>query len=172
MNIFEIGKPFDPIVGKPESVYFDADDAEYFLIYNFNNPTEKEIAAVQQENPFEIRYAVVGDIIWILSKVGNLAWTDAPYVPQLSKNATFVHPEEGEGTPMFLLLTDSQTGIIKAIRFIGLGTDFSRSLLSEIEFVGAKPFDPATHYDKVNQIMQRYTTRDLLKFSVKRWVIK
>lgn len=87
MNDFEVlqvGGKYPPLAGAKERVAITMGENGITIVYNFNRPTEKEIAGMQANQPFEIRYVVLNDVLYILTKCGSNNWTDAPYSPSLA----------------------------------------------------------------------------------------
>lgn len=105
----------------------------------------------------------------VLLKIGNLNWMDAPYSPHISKRK---YPDvfqaeisDGSGYSLMLILLDSNSGIIKTLRFLGLSTRFSRELrktsLRELQLA----YDEEIYSQKLSQIYSQYTTNQLVKLS-------
>lgn len=172
LSLIEVGKPFAPLVGMGEGVVFEASDEGYTLAYCFNRPTQKELGQMAAGVPFEIRFAVLDGVIWILSKCGSNEWTDAPYAPQLTKSATIIHPVDGQGTALTLMMVDSPEGVVRTLRLIGLGSDFSRKLATAIGEVGAMPFDRAAYDRKLASTMSKYSTKDMVAMAQARWKLR
>lgn len=171
--MLEVGKPYMPIVGRPEGVFFDLDEAGYTLIYNFDKPTEAEISAASADQPFEIRYAVLSGAIWILTKCGSLNWTDAPFNPHLSLNyADPLEPTPGTGTSLTFIMTDATDGIIKHLRLIGLGTDFSAALREEVIRIHSAPFDREAYDSGLASVYAKYSTKVLVRMADKYYKVK
>ena len=82
--LLEVGKPYLPALGLGEGVRFNIGPDGAILIYCFDRPTPREVQAMGSGKDFEIRFVTVDGIMWILSKCGDLEWTDAPYNPRLS----------------------------------------------------------------------------------------
>lgn len=106
-------------------------------------------------------------IIFLLSKFGNLPWMDAPFHVALARNLTHLQNiEEGQGYGLNSMLIDSSKGEILALRYIGLGTKFSRELKKQIELQDKDDFD-AYEYDlKLLRIYNTYPTRDMVNYSI------
>ena len=165
MTQLEVGKPFPVMAGRGEGVIFNIDDAGAMLIYNFRRPTEKEIAAVKQDQPFEIRFLELDGIIWILSKCGSLEWTDAPYNPRTSQLGNLPSFGENQGLGLTLMMTDANTAIIKSLRMIGLGTKFSKALIEATANQRAMPMDDYEVAASINNTMNRYSTSQLCQMA-------
>lgn len=170
----EVGTPYLPVAGRPEGAIFDIDSAGARLIYHFRRPTQQEISAVKAGQKFEIRFAELDGIIWVLSKCGSLNWTDAPYDPHLSL-LTGDFPEilgENEGLALTLMITDADTAEIKSLRMIGLGHRFSVSLLSRAKALRETPFSLERYQNSLRATMAKYTTKQLVDLSTDYFKLK
>ena len=67
------------------------------------------------------------------------------------------------------MMVDCRTGIIKSQRLIGLGTDFSKSLINAAAKRLKTPF--GNYSDNINKVFTQYTTKDLLKFTISRYKV-
>lgn len=175
MRELKLGSPYTPVAGKPEGVFFEASSSGFELIYNYARPTAKEIQQMQSGEAFQIAYAEVGGAIWILSKVGSLEWSDAPFHPALSSGWQDVPLPEGpeEGTALTVMLTDAASGgTIKSLRAIGLGHDFSVSLILAMSELSKKPFDRASYFAGLDRTMAAYTTKQLVDRAEKKWRLR
>jgi hypothetical protein len=163
-SVFEVGKPYLPALGLGEGVRFGIDGSGCFLMYEFNRPTDAEVSATKSGQPFEIKFVTVNGIIWILSKCGTLRWTDAPYNPRLS--SSLPDPAsigDKEGLAMTLVMLDSYDAVVKSTRLIGLGTDFSRHLASEVLRVRSQPMTVREAGMSISQTMRMYSTELLVQ---------
>ena len=166
MYSIEVGQVFPPVVDKGEGVYFDISGSTCTLIYNFNSPTQEEIDAVRANQPFEIRFLQRGNALWILSKCGSLDWTDTAYNPHLSKEVALEHPTEKTlGLLLTFIMTDARTGIVKALRGIGLGNRFSNRFIDAVNELTENPFNAEEYNASLVLMQMRYQSRDLAKLA-------
>lgn len=166
MNTFEVGKPYLPALGLGEGARFSIGPDGAFLLYAFDRPKPAEVAAMGSGQAFEIRFATIGGIVWILSKCGTLHWTDAPYNPRLSEGI----PEpasitDGSGLGLTLVMIDSRDAVVKSARLIGLGTDFSRRLLEEAQTVRKQALTMTQAGLSIHRTMTSYATAQLAKMA-------
>lgn len=168
-----VGKAFSPIYGKPEGVYADMDASGILVVYNFTHPTQSEVEQMGAEKPFEICLTLMGDVLYILTKCGDLNWTDAPYNPHLSRQMG-LRPitNDIEGYALTLLMVDVATNIIKSIRLIGLGNEFSKALKNEIDGLQAKSFSREQYNQVLHDNNISFSTTDLVKLSDNYWRLK
>lgn len=113
---------------------------------------------------------VRNNIIFILTKFGSMSWMDAPFHVALTSNLTKLQDvKEGQGYSCTIILVDSTTGIVKALRHVSFDTNFSRKLKQNIEAqildMNVNTFNEMLYDAKVSQIMKNYTTKDMVKFS-------
>lgn len=176
MNDFEIlqvGGKYPPLAGAKECVAITIGDNGITIVYNFNRPTEKEIAGMQANQPFEIRYVVLNDVLYILTKCGSNNWTDAPYTPHLPSPGELSRPtDETKGYALTLMMVDAVTNTIKSLRTIGLGHQFSCDLYDTIQELKKKPFDKGLYFTAVAMNNHVYSTNDLVKFTSQRWKLR
>ena len=162
MNYFEVGKPYSPAFGLGEGARFSIAMDGALLMYAFDRPTSDEVGQMASGKGFEIRFATLGGIIWIMSKCGTLEWTDSPYNPRLSSNLPDPSSiTDGGGLGLTLVMIDSSDAVVKSVRLIGLGTDFSRKLLAESLSVRQMPMTVSDATKSINQTMLKYSTKQL-----------
>lgn len=144
-----------------EGVIFDFQQGGPILYLFFNRPTEKEIEAIQK-GKFQVGIYCRDEVIFILTKFESMSWMDAPYSIHLSQPFEFENITEGKGFGLTTLLVDSSTGILKAIRYSGLSTEFSRKLRNAIENQKSIPWDEKAYNQKINMVYGNYRTDDLV----------
>lgn len=167
-----VGEEFLPIWGRPEGIYINVDAGGILLVYNFANPTQSEVDQMNAGKPFEIRFTRVGDALYILTKCGNLNWTDAPYNPHLSRQPE-LQPitDDVVGYALTLLMVDAATCVIKSIRMIGLGNEFSKALKTEIDSLLDDPFSPERYAQQLRANNMAFSTTELVQMSTNCWKI-
>ena len=149
-----------------DRTFFDLTDGGAFLIVLFQSPNANEIAQFQSGKPFEIRFTELNDVIMVTTRIGHLDWVDSPYNANLSPNLSkFELPNDGQGLGLTVIFADSDTGEIKNIRLLGLSTNFTRKLFGCVMENKAKPFSQGDYYTRINEIMRKYTTREIVKLS-------
>lgn len=149
-----------------DRTHFDITDSGAVLLIFFQSPDAYEVEQFQSGKPFEIRFTELNDIIVITTKFGSLEWIDSPYNANLSKNLTKLElPRDGQGLGLTVIFADSYTGEVKNIRLISLSTNFTKKLFDCIMENKVKPFSQATYYANVAILMNKYTTKDIVKMS-------
>lgn len=88
MNIsnLKIGEPTALAAGLPEGVIFTFAASGPMMIFNLSNPRPDEANSFKSGQPAEFRLSRVAGILFVLARVGSVAWAEAPYAPQLESN--------------------------------------------------------------------------------------
>lgn len=162
MQKFEIGKPYQAGVTKiPEGIVFDFSQAGGFLRIVFNAPTREELREIKK-GKIKLGLLEKDGIIFFFIKFGELYWMDAPYNIAFSKPYEFGQlADENSGYAVQIVLVDGKTGIIKAIKLIGLPHELSvkfRDMVQKQKKAPVKDFDSV-----LSRIYTRYLTGDLIQ---------
>lgn len=150
-----------------EGLKFEFEQSGPILFIFFNRPTEKEIETIRA-GKFKIGFYETEGIIFILSKFGSLKWFDTPYNIHLSPPIKFAEELDANKTLGFglqIFLIDAATGILKVIRYIGLGHDFSIRLRDEMLKQKQSPFNQDTYIFRLNELYKRYSTDQLVEYA-------
>ena len=173
MNLrhFEVGKLFEPgVTSYPEGVKFDFIEGGPVLLLFFAGPTEEEVEAVRGGG-FKIGFlesGIIEDnrhkgiIIFLLFRFGRLPWMDAPFSIHLAQRKTPAEVEDGLGYGLQVLLIDAATGVLKVIRLVGLGTEWSRNFRQAILEQEAAGFDWRAYDAEIQRTYKMYKTRDMV----------
>lgn len=163
MRKLEIGQLLEEGKTKyQEGVVFDFQHGSPLLYLFFNRPTIKEIEAVKS-GKFEVGFYVKDEVIFILAKFEGMPWMDAPYSVHLSRPFVLQDIHERQGFGLTILLVDASTGILKAIRYSGLSTEFSRKFRDAIERQNTLTWEEKTYQQKINIVYGNYSTDDLVQ---------
>lgn len=165
---YEVGKRYPELKTGVDSVQFDINDSTSVLVFEYNKPSAQELKAFENSNSFEIRSVTLNGIAYILVKMGDLEWVDAPYTPHLSLDLTNLpnlNDEKSLGLGLMSVLIDSSTGEICKIRLIGLGNRFSKLLIKDVIELSQMPFNSILYNMSINDTYSRYTTRALVRLS-------
>lgn len=155
LRLFSIGD----VVCAPsgDMIQFDLTDGGAILLLKFRKPKQEEKDAfISGKKCFG--FTVVNDIIFFLSKFGDLPWMDAPFARQFSSCTRLEMPEEGTGLAMHAMFVDASTGVLVAQKIIGLPTKLSCDLIRAIM---RQPEIP-DFSNRLAVAMQVYRTRDLV----------
>lgn len=156
VNAYEVGKKIMEPTGM-DDVRFQFSDEGGTLMIQYNHPTAKETREFKKPGQFDI--AVVGGIIFFLSRFGQGPWMAAPFTRERAPGIKIEKiPEKGEGIALHFLLVDSSTGTLLHQRLIGLDSTLSRRLVGAIAYQPVLPdFDM-----RLQSIYAQYRTTDLL----------
>ena len=163
LTIMAEGQPLPSIAGWPEGCIFSMiDDGMYFIV-NFAAPTDEEIKQVRSGEGFEIRYAVIENILMITVKLGKLHWMDAPFSPHLEVSAGRLHVKSLDtGKPLTIILTDAKTTVMKVLRMVGISASFSASINMAVKRMLNMPFSSEEYDARLQSIINRYSTEKLV----------
>lgn len=165
MYKYEVGQIVEGLQSNQEGVRFDMTDSGSTMTILFNKPTRNEIEYVKA-GKLQFGMFVKDEVIFMLSKFGDMPWMDAPYHVALSKNLTKLNDiEEGKGYGCNIVLADASTGEIKAMRYVSFNTEFSKKLKSNIEDQKEYSFNNKEYEIKLATIMMNYSTDDMVKYS-------
>lgn len=155
--------------GLPERVQFDFTNSGAVFILAYNSPTDKEL---EQIGKGKIRIGIVHTrcLTFMLLKLGNLPWSDAPYSVQFSKPFEITEIAEGDkshGYATNIIALDNRTGIVKVIRFFTMPYEVSKRLERAIgiqrELIKAKKMPNDEAYDfLLSEVYRTYSTERLV----------
>ena len=161
----EIGDPYLRAQGKPEGIYFDIQYPNIELLYHMHRPTEKELTQFKSGTTFEIRATELNGIIIITSKVGSLSWCDAPYNPRIGKCEMDPVDPGTKGYALQLILTDAPEAILKHMRMIGLGNEFSRKFRKLVLENKENTMSESEYDQRLQEVFAKYTTPQIVEYS-------
>lgn len=167
---FEVGQLFEP--GRTrydEGIKFEFTQSGPILLIFFDRPTDKEVESIRV-GKLEIGFYDTESSIFILAKFEGMKWIDAPYNVHLSKPFEFakeLEEQDNIGFGLQIFLVDTVTGILKVMRYVGLGHEFSIRLRDAILKQKEVPFDDGIYNFKLNEIYKRYSTDQFVDYA--RW---
>lgn len=171
MYKLEVGKVMPELKGTPEGVRFAMTDSGGELLICFKRPTLNEIEQIR-EGKAQFGIFVPEGVIFILSKFGDLEWMDAPFHVALTRGLTTLREVgPGKGYGCTIILADTVSGEVKALRYVSFNTEFSRRLKSNIEQQKSDVFRKNEYDTKLHSIMRRYSTKDMVKYAEARCTI-
>lgn len=178
MHKLEVGELYHP--GRtewPEITNYNFRGGGHELLLIWKNPTRSEVRAVRK-GPMEVALVVVEEVILLLYRIkGAAQWSDAPYtwhrVPEDQRGELPMRPEEisdGEGAALQVILVQANGGQVKALRLVGLGTEFSRKLHQAIRDQARREWDPRQYDERLASVYRSFPrVEDLLKEAVVRF---
>lgn len=172
MTVFAVGQLYNPNrTSWPEVAQYQYAKGEHHLLLFFRDPSDEEIKAVKS-SPAEFALVVEQDIISLLYHFESIPWSDTAYTWHMvpaDQRTLPVDVPAGLGALMTIILIDASTGIVKAIRAVSLGTDFTNALHKAIREQAGKPFDRERYDDQLNKLFVRYPTHMLLTRAIARY---
>ena len=164
----EVGKPYPGDIPINQGIAIDMDNSGFLVYAILKNPTDKEINNYR-EGSVQFAMTVREGVIFILMKFGDLPWVDVPYNVNLSLNLTNLPiPRETQGYAVQIILVNSVTKIVHALRLIGLQHKFSLALRDSMI---KQQFDEITieeYNEHVDHVYAMHTTADLLSLATAR----
>lgn len=138
--------------------------------------SNEEIEAVRAGRA-EFRLFTREGLLVLLYRFGDMPWSDASYNWHLVSEEERIPPEapvdESQGAALTVLLIEANTGILKVIRLIGLGHEFTLALHAEIRKQIAEAFDREEYLRRVELVYRMYSSDQMaqvarIKFAVDR----
>lgn len=163
MDVYAVGAIRPEIIGLGEGVHASTDDSGILIIVHYGKPTKAEIDAFDTKNDLHFGYFNQNGVFFFLLKPGNLPWMDAPFNPRLQSR--FSMPKaipDGFGISLTIVLADSDTGEIKAVRYGGLNTELSRSIAKDLDAVYDANMPNARYTELIVEAYTRYNTLELV----------
>jgi hypothetical protein len=138
------------------------------LVIAMTGMTSKEAKKIRQ-GKIEFKLFEREGILFLLTQIpGAMDWSDAPFHIGLYSDGRTV-PEEipdGGGWGLTVIGIEARDSIIKALRFIGLGTDFSRKMIDIIKRQQGRRVSAVEHHNKLNQIYREYDCEKMARRSI------
>lgn len=150
-----------------EGTFLEYTESGPILIFALNNLTETEIEGAKK-GQIELAIYASDPVLWFLHKIKGLEdWSDTPFSIRLydDKGITFDWSEpieEGKGVGLQIVLVDAATGVIKALRLIGMPTKFSKEFRQAILGQLEVPFSKEEYDSAIQYVYRNLRTKDLL----------
>lgn len=168
MYRISVGEPLGiDMNGWSEGSHYNYDASGHWLHIMFRKPIPREIIAVGKGDA-EFSLYVVESALFLLYRFGDLPWNDAPYswwrVSEERRKLPEI--EEDRHALLKVVLVDSETGIVAALRALTFSVEFTRRLHYEIIRQSQQTWDPERHDRMVTYSYMKYSTLDMLKRGV------
>lgn len=163
---FEVGKHIEEGVTKYlEGIRFDINDMGGSVFIKLSNLSTFEINSIKNGKA-KFGYYEYKNVIFLLLKFENMNWMDCPYTIYLSKNLTKL-PEfnVGQGLALKIYLINADTGILEALRLIGLSNKFSELIKIGLEKQLLSDFNIYEYDENLCEAYKKYTTREMVSYS-------
>lgn len=159
-NSYSIGD----IVASPraEGVTLDIYPDGAILLIAYNGITCKEQEEIS-EGQVQFKLAIANNILFFLSKFGDLPWQDSPFASNLASVDlnTFKNIPENMGLSLHVMLIEAATGKLVINRIIGLSSYFTRSFI-DLALKHPAPSDRIEYQQLLLNIYSRYSTDQLV----------
>lgn len=135
MQIFKVGEVLEDAFGVGDHARIQIDDSGVLITIFYYRPKKEELNQISFAK-FDIREILLNGVIFFTVKFGNRCWMDMPYHPNFSPDLTHIPTfGAGQGLSLTVVLADTSDGVIKNVRYIGLGHKFSVNLMRDIESI-------------------------------------
>ena len=139
-------------------------DGSYLLQINESNPGERSIAAFR-DGPMHIGLHFERNIIFFLFKIqGTWEWSDQAFTIHLVPEANQGRGDTSERhfVPLTVVLVDSDTGKVAALRLVTMSPRFASTFQRYMDRQRSAPFSREEHNRAIKQIYARYpNSKDL-----------
>jgi len=175
-NMFAIGESYIKTrkAWTPGTEYNFKDGGHELRLF-VENPTRKEIDDYQN-GEIELRLCTKCGLLMLVFKFGNQPWCDASYNWNLVPAESQILPEDPDapdiGATLAIFLVDAHTGILKVMRVIGMGNEFTKTLHSVIRKQMLQPFDRDKHFEQVELVYKMYSSNQMAQLAICSYRIK
>ncbi len=158
---FGVGSPFP--FALPANItngaYFNFDQNGCELIVILESPTHEEISDFKAGKQAVFGLYKKGSTLFLLFKLGNQHWCDAPFHMHIQGEFKGQIPEDyflGSLLSLSVILVDSRgnRNIVKGIRFLTFGREFSRRLVEAAQW---QIDNPIFRYAYENEVLRTYS---------------
>jgi hypothetical protein len=160
MQLLTVGEPYDPRRRSwPEGADYNFRAGQHELRMFVVGPTPKEIAAVESD-PVEFGMFAEPEGLFVVARFGRTMSFDTSYQWHRVDPAERVPPPPHEETSpslralVCLILIDSTTGIVRALRAVTYSPEFTRAIHRAIAGQAAAPFDGRAHQRWANDLLR------------------
>ena len=165
MQILAIGQPYCPEDDPwPEGCHYNYDSSGHWLHYLYSSPCKIEVESIQSGQA-QFGLYIQDPVIFLLHKFGAMPWNDAPYSWwMVSREHRRIHELANEEHAFLrIVLIDTATGLVAALRALTFSTEFTKRLHLEILRQSQSPWDLPTHDQVIKSIYSRFSTNDLVQ---------
>lgn len=172
--MLQVGQPLFP--GQtllPQSTYFEYSESGPMLIICMPELTEREVEAARKGR-VELALYEHPPVIFVLHKIdGLLGWSDSPFSVRLCRQEIDLTApiEDGQGLGLQIVLVESTTGVVRALRLVGTSTEFARELRSAMVRQTIRPFSSEEYDRTIGNVYTMYTSKQLVMKAKARHVI-
>lgn len=166
MDTYEVGKIIPKFRNHPQGALFNITSYGCILIYFYKDPTIQEKKQMK-EGLKQYRAFVTSNIIFILTKFGNLPWHDSPYSVHLAKKPVELQEvEEGQGYACTNMLVDTRTGKIELLNLVSFSHMFSQDLKELVDKQKEMRFNETQFAMDMQIAMSKYSAEEMSKLCI------
>ncbi len=163
MRIIEVGKVFDENMPQFNGTQLGLFGNGLSLIISLQNCHEDIIKDVNK-GEFELALTIKDGLMFFLFRLNSIGWADAPFTLKYYDN---FDTENFDYTKIKVFLVDANNGILKAMCTICPNDKFQEELKKEFKRQNNEDnFNDYEYNQKMQEIYNKYSSEDLLKFSV------
>jgi hypothetical protein len=172
-RMLTVGQPYSPHQDAwTEGCEYNFTAAGHELRFFLPDLTPSDIAAFQ--GPVEFAFTKRHGIIFLGFKFGDMPWSDSSYQWHLLPEDARAMPSllhEGEHIPLLVVISTTGRGIIKVLRYLTFGAEFSKALHEAIHDQALAEFDRAAHDRLVGAVYKAFPAPgDLMRYCLWRTV--
>lgn len=155
--IFEVGKPVAQFRGIAEGPRISCNGSGFFLLDVRAMPTQEEIQAFRSGERFQYGLCEAGGLFFFLYKAGTLEWNDAPILS--------VGNAEAGGTMLTAMLVDCATGVVCALRGMGVCEAFVSAWQRATEAMKERNLSPMEISRKMDRAYAMFSTKQMVRMA-------
>lgn len=172
MELLEIGKPYIPGKTWPNGIMeYNFRGNQHEMRIFLNKLKNNEINSIKKDK-IKFGLLVVDSVIFIIYKFMNYKkgqlnisfHGDMPFsvhlVPENMRSLPEIPKNENQRILLSIVLVESNTGLVQALREVSLSNDFSVELTTAIHEQHKKPFDQNRHDTIIKQVYKMYPDTD------------
>lgn len=145
MPTFRVGQLYHPTrTTWPESAQYSYRAGTHELVAFYPNPSFREVKAFAS-GAAQFGLFTRSPALWLLSRFGDLPWSDHPYswhlVPEHERDLPSADLEAEKRALCQVMLVDAATGILRVIRVVSWTPEFTRAMNAAIRVQASTPWD-------------------------------
>lgn len=160
--VYTVGQPYQPEHPgpMPETPHLRITGTSLELVIAYRSPTPAETHEFVHGT---VRFAWVDSeqVALLAFKLGSLPWADCPFHPRFVVEAGMTPPRlvpDSGGKVLPMIFVDAATGLVAAIRLIGLPAQFVTAMAVSVSRMLLLPYDVAAHDAALDALYTRYDT--------------
>ena len=162
-----VGEKWPWELSQTEGTVFELIGSVPLLLLMFDRPTVSEINDARF-GKLQMGYYVHNSVIFLVFKLGGMAWMDAPFSVRRYDKYGLVHdwsdgiqPNQGLSIQVSLVAVD--TGILHSIRTISTSNAFAKGFQREVLKQLESPYDDYSYDADINEIYSTMTSADIAR---------